>query len=712
MKLHNDAQPIETSGVTESSSFSIAMNAKAFKVLSDTLYMNKIGSIVREISCNAYDAHVMAGKKEVPFEIHLPTAFEPWFAVRDFGTGLSPEAIRSVFTVYFESTKDQSNDAIGAFGLGAKTPLAYTDQFTVTSVVDFTRRIYSVFKTASGIPDIALMDESNTTDGNGVEIKLSAKREDFHRFSDEVRSQLEYFIVKPTITNGSVSWSADQREWTFEGTTGRFDNKRAVKKKIVQGNVAYDLDINTLNSSSISQNYANEVKFFSSLSHHCVELVFPIGQIGVTASREGVEYDNNTVTNIFEAIKKLREEFAVGINVKFNSFNTTWEKLYFVQSDYLILNTIDVAHYLNSVYNRRGNAFEVNLAPILRKEIRVNGMATYENRAFLSRVSIHNYNNKRTRISVDSRLPVDDKNKIVILVRDKNTLAERKTSHYLKTNPQYISVYELKAGSVPLDTVVKELRSSTENVINIIKMSEIELPETLKGPAVRNAPNNYYAHTSGYENTIRSASWDGIKEETIDDIEDKSVYLVHDGYSVNYSDLSRIINLNNLIKNPVNIIAISAAKEDKAKANCNLMDIEKFQMKALAEFETERIAIEKVLRRGHLRDFLIHNQFHHKIKIVDKIVYSAPNHAVVKTIKAFNKLIAAFSANDMRKLSEKAQYMKILINKSLIERRASVMIDTLKKYPLLEHMNHYSVRDLVKPEDVLQYVQAIDNLQT
>lgn len=206
MKLHEIDSNIETSGVTETSSFSIAMNRKAFRVLSDNLYSNKIGSIVREISCNAYDAHVMAGKKDIPFEIHLPNAFEPWFSVRDFGTGLSPEDIRTVFTVYFESTKDQSNDAIGAFGLGAKTPLAYTDQFTVTSIVNGTRRIYSVFKSSSGIPDIALMDESVTDNGNGVEIKLSAKREYFYRFEQEVRQQLNYFIVKPVITNGSVSW--------------------------------------------------------------------------------------------------------------------------------------------------------------------------------------------------------------------------------------------------------------------------------------------------------------------------------------------------------------------------------------------------------------------------------------------------------------------------------------------------------------------------
>lgn len=126
MKLETTNEAVQTSGGSNSNSFSIAMNGKAFKVLSDTLYKNKIGSIVRELSCNAYDAHIVVGKKDIPFSIHLPDAFEPWFSVQDSGPGLSPEDIKTVFTVYFESTKDQSNDSIGAFGLGAKTPFSYT----------------------------------------------------------------------------------------------------------------------------------------------------------------------------------------------------------------------------------------------------------------------------------------------------------------------------------------------------------------------------------------------------------------------------------------------------------------------------------------------------------------------------------------------------------------------------------------------------------
>ena len=77
MKLEQKATPVEVNGGSTHSSFSIAMNGKAFRVLSDTLYQNKIGSIVRELSCNAHDAHVMVGKQDVPFVLHLPDAPTP-----------------------------------------------------------------------------------------------------------------------------------------------------------------------------------------------------------------------------------------------------------------------------------------------------------------------------------------------------------------------------------------------------------------------------------------------------------------------------------------------------------------------------------------------------------------------------------------------------------------------------------------------------------
>jgi HSP90 family molecular chaperone len=161
------------SNVGQIGEFRIRNSAKAFNILSSGLYANKIRAIVRELSCNAVDSHVAAGRSETPFDIHLPNQLEPWFAIRDYGTGLSHEQVTNIYTTYFESTKTNSNDFIGALGLGSKSPFSYTDNFTVTAIKDGIKGIYSAFINAEGVPSIAKMGEEETTEPSGVEVKFS-----------------------------------------------------------------------------------------------------------------------------------------------------------------------------------------------------------------------------------------------------------------------------------------------------------------------------------------------------------------------------------------------------------------------------------------------------------------------------------------------------------------------------------------------------------
>ena len=127
------ARETSTHGILASTQFSIKANGKAFKVLIDGLYSDKIRAVVREIWSNAFDAHAMAGNTDKPFDCHLPTIFAPHFAVRDYGVGMSHDQIMRLYTTVFESSKEDTNDQVGKLGLGSKSPFAYTDTFTVTS---------------------------------------------------------------------------------------------------------------------------------------------------------------------------------------------------------------------------------------------------------------------------------------------------------------------------------------------------------------------------------------------------------------------------------------------------------------------------------------------------------------------------------------------------------------------------------------------------
>ena len=114
--------------------FTIKASSKMFKILSSGLYSNKIKAVIREVSCNAVDANVDAGRADIPIVVHLPNENEPFFSIKDSGTGLTPEQMVDIYTSYGTSTKTDRNDQIGALGLGSKSPFSYVDQFTVTSI--------------------------------------------------------------------------------------------------------------------------------------------------------------------------------------------------------------------------------------------------------------------------------------------------------------------------------------------------------------------------------------------------------------------------------------------------------------------------------------------------------------------------------------------------------------------------------------------------
>lgn len=102
--------------------FGFEVNGKAFKALFSDIYTNKPGSIVREIGSNCRDAHIAAGKGDVPFKIvvHKDPISESYIEFIDYGTGMDSETIEKLYTSFFSSTKDKDNEQIGGFGIGSK----------------------------------------------------------------------------------------------------------------------------------------------------------------------------------------------------------------------------------------------------------------------------------------------------------------------------------------------------------------------------------------------------------------------------------------------------------------------------------------------------------------------------------------------------------------------------------------------------------------
>lgn len=312
---------VQRGGVQSENTFTIKATSKAFDILSSGLYSDKIKAIVRELSCNAYDSHVAAGKADLPIEVKLPSRFDLTFYVKDFGLGLSHEGVTQLYTTYFESTKTDSDDYIGQLGLGSKSPFSYASAFTVESRFEGTRRVYTCFKNEQGLPSISLMGEEATDEPNGVTVSLAVKRDDVDKFSEAARKAFMYFNPKPVI-KGDNDWSPYRLNHTIAGANWKIRETdsyaRMEKAYVVQGFVPYPVDADILSERGMSY-AANKV------ANTNIDLYVDIGQVEVAASREALSYDERTIQNLIDVLESAAKEMRISFQKEFDACTCQWE---------------------------------------------------------------------------------------------------------------------------------------------------------------------------------------------------------------------------------------------------------------------------------------------------------------------------------------------------------------------------------------------------
>lgn len=348
MKLHTTKTEIERGGVQAESSFTIKTNALSFSILSSGLYTDPEMAIVRELSCNAYDAHVAAGNEVTPFEIHLPNELEPFLSIKDYGTGLSDEDIQGalipvmeenengemvnstnadgeqifkraggLYTTYFDSTKTDSNDYIGALGLGSKSPFSYSNAFEVISRYKGKKRTYAIFLNEEGIPTVARMGTIDTDEHSGLEVKIAIEAQHFYKFKEKVASALKFFPVKPKVT-GALDFEFDKlpkyRIQTDNWMLSSIERYGSSSMTAVQGNVAYRVSLEQLRKAVTKELYefagrANIIMFFD------------IGELEVSANREEIRYDEKSVEAMANRIEKIYHEFTYEVENKIGKVN-------------------------------------------------------------------------------------------------------------------------------------------------------------------------------------------------------------------------------------------------------------------------------------------------------------------------------------------------------------------------------------------------------
>lgn len=330
MKIQTTAhEPVESQGISGQGNFSIKTSSHAFRLLSSGLYTNKIQAVIRELSCNAADAHVMNGNQKTPFDIKLPNGLDGQFYVRDYGPGMSDEDVMKLYTTYFESTKQQSNDFTGGFGVGSKSPFAYTDMFTVVSINNGIKSTYSAYVDDDGEPKIAKLGDGEPSDEpSGLSVGFPVKPEDQRTFQQESHDVLSWFkspvnvlgvgdsqkpvpfdskgviIKSPNVlmfgskSNEGIHLSSPPGSHSH-GSRHRGDGHSL--GTVVMGNVHYPLPFDS------SLKDLPEAKWFA--ENNAVFPV-PIGSVSVAASREALAFDKFTKESAKSIVKTAFNDVA------------------------------------------------------------------------------------------------------------------------------------------------------------------------------------------------------------------------------------------------------------------------------------------------------------------------------------------------------------------------------------------------------------------
>lgn len=309
---------ISTSNSNSVGTFRIKESAKAFSILSSSLYQNPIRSIIRELGCNARDAHV-AAKNPEPWVLSLPTALSPEFAVKDNGTGLSHDEVMQIYTTYFESTKTNSNDFVGALGLGSKSPFSYTDNFTVTSVKDGIKNIYSTFLTEEQIPSIVLLDSSKTNEPNGVEVRFSVKSPDFNSFHAEATEALKFFDQKPKGYPTGYILHIEKINGIEHVAAKNYSYNSSASPLVIMGGVQYTFDV----KNTAFQKYS--VLLGANRCHMLIRA--NIGEVDIQPSREALTMTKKTIEFISKKFEEALSKINADIEQKIKSAKTEWDAI-------------------------------------------------------------------------------------------------------------------------------------------------------------------------------------------------------------------------------------------------------------------------------------------------------------------------------------------------------------------------------------------------
>lgn len=374
MKIITQTQDVESHGMLAQRQFTVNAGAHIMAVLSG-LYKNPIDAMVREYLTNMFDAYV-ALEREQPGAVitapvlHLPSALDGNLTFRDFGIGMSMETVWNVYATYGASTKSNSNDEVGGFGLGSKTAFCYNGgaSWTIESRHEGMKHVFMAFIGEDSVPNLTHVSSMPTNEHSGVTIAIPIRREDHRECIVAAQKYVPYFPMDITVegaTIPAIQYILRDTRWGIRERTPT--RTHTVTARVIMGNVPYAIEQPETMVGKIADVNQYELREF--ILNNTFDLFVDIGAVDIVPSRDSMKYTDRTKAAILAAITILLQEIGTVTSKMLTVCDTEWEALTALRDIHCVQNVTSVIKQLTW----RGNPLNIHgitreVAPLIAKD--------------------------------------------------------------------------------------------------------------------------------------------------------------------------------------------------------------------------------------------------------------------------------------------------------------------------------------------------------
>jgi len=298
-------------------------------------YSNPPLAVVREITANGLDANLEANSNR-PIEVSIPTKFSPTFRVRDFGGGLSQEDVFGLYSKYGKSTKRESNNYIGAFGIGKFAPLSYGDNFTCVSYHGGVKSSYNVFVDDNDDTKIVKLHEEPTNEPTGLSVEVAIADTDVDKFREIAQAFFRFFSKEEMpkflgvgedeefLKSFNIALEDKKKSWFIIDDAQDYWSRSHGQSHAFMGRVHYPINTSSINFEAyLDEENVNAVKELCQQANLYIR--FDIGELKLHHSRESLEYNKSTQKAIIKRIVSVYKDIQELAKEKLSTADCLWD---------------------------------------------------------------------------------------------------------------------------------------------------------------------------------------------------------------------------------------------------------------------------------------------------------------------------------------------------------------------------------------------------